>query len=183
MITVFTGPMYANKSGKLIDAYIDRMKVLENEGENVIAFKPSKDTREFSRIYSRARNVEVPAIVIESLDEIPKYIKDIHDTILIDEAQFLKGSTDTLINLSVLKEIDIYISGLNMNSELRSFGIMNDILSVADNIEILKARCDDCNSLNATYTWCDIKERGEILIGNSMYHPLCSKCLKERLLK
>ena len=177
MIKVFTGPMYSGKSLRLISEYNniwnkDRVKV----------FKPSKDTREYSKLYSRSSKSDIPCKVISDLNDILDNLDDNTSTIFIDEVQFLSGSVDVLTSLS-LKGIDIYIAGLSLTSELKPFGLMPDILAVADEIEHCVAYCFDCNKHNAKYTYCLIDKQDDILVDGktSIYLPLCSQCLSNRL--
>ena len=101
------------------------------------------------------------------------------NTIFIDEANFLKGDINILLDLSVMEDLDIYIAGLNMTSEQAPFGIMPQLLSIADEIEILHASCNECNR-DAIYTYYDGKKKGDILVGNDNYIALCARCLRRK---
>ena len=76
-------------------------------------------------------------------------------------------------------DLDIYIAGLNMTSEQAPFGIMPQLLSIADDIEILHASCNECNR-DAIYTYYDGKKKGDILVGNDNYIALCARCLRRK---
>lgn len=175
MIKVITGPMYSAKSSRLISEYNN----IWNK-DRVMLFKPSKDVREFSRIHSRDSKKDIPCLVISDLSDILNKINDSTSTIFIDEIQFLTGSVDVLTSLSIDKEIDFYIAGLSQTSEQKPFGIMPDVLAVADEIEHCVAYCFDCNKHNAKYTYCLEDKKDEVLVGNSMYIPLCVQCLNKR---
>lgn len=175
MIKVITGPMYSAKSSRLINEYNN----IWNKSR-VKLFKPSKDTREFSKIHSRDSKSDIPCKVISDLNDILKEIDDNTSTVFIDEVQFLTGSVDVLTSLSVDNGIDFYIAGLNQTSEQKPFGIMPDILAVADEIEHCVAYCYDCNKHNAKYTYCLQNKTEDVLVGSTMYIPLCSQCLYKR---
>ena len=85
-----------------------------------------------------------------------------------------------LLYLSIVKNIDFYIAGLSLTSEQIPFGIMPNILAVADEIVHLKASCSDCNKTNAIYTYCLEEKENDILVGSTMYIPLCRDCLCKR---
>lgn len=176
MIKVFTGPMYAAKSLGLIQAAKVRKRP---DVDNVICFKPSKDTRDMSKIKSRVVEETLDAYVIKDLSEIKNYINDDIDTIIIDEVQFLSGDVQELLWLTIYKNIDIYIAGLDMTSELTPFNIMPNILAIATEVIKLKARCQDCGN-EAEYTYCLVNKTEDILVGNSEYIPLCKNCLGKR---
>ena len=60
-----------------------------------------------------------------------------------------------------------------------AFGIMPQLLSIADEIEILHASCNECNR-DAIYTYYDGKKKGDILVGNDNYIALCARCLRRK---
>ena len=174
MIKVFTGPMFSGKSTALIETYAS----IWNK-ETCMCFKPSKDNRDFSRLYSRNIKKPVDALVVKDLSEIPKLLKDNTRTLFIDEIQFLTGDVKVLVDLSVNNDIDVYVAGLNMTSEQKPFGLMPQVMAVADEIQICKATCFDCNR-PAQYTYCIADKTEEILVGSKEYIPLCKTCLNKR---
>ena len=101
-------------------------------------------------------------------------------TIFIDEIQFLTGNPEALLFYSIYMNIDIYIAGLSLTSEQSTFGIMPEVLAVADEVVHLKACCSDCNKKEAVYTYCLEDKTNEVLVGSSMYIPLCKSCLVRR---
>jgi thymidine kinase len=177
MIKVFTGPMFSGKSTALINEYTN----IWNK-ELVKCFKPSKDNRDYSVLYSRNIKDKIPAKCIKSVDEIPNLIDSNTKTIFIDEIQFLTGDVRVLIDLSIMNDIDIYVAGLNMTSEQKPFGIMPQVLAIADEVQECKAVCYDCNR-PASYTYSIKPKSDDILVGSSEYIPLCRKCLSLRLRK
>ena len=174
MINVYTGPMFSGKSNELLNAYDN----IWNKS-NVIAFKPKLDNRDYGVIKSRKSAICVDAICINDLEEINQYVTDDTKTIFIDEVQFLTGDVSNIINLSIDRDIDFYISGLNMTSEQKPFGIMPNLLAIADNITIVKAVCFDCNK-EASFSYYKYNKTSDNLVGSSDYIPLCRKCLVKR---
>ena len=143
-----------------------------------LLFKPKMDTRDYGVVKTR-KGKEINAILVDDIKDIPGYITDKINTIFIDEANFLKGDIKILLELSVMEDLDIYIAGLNMTSEQAPFGIMPQLLSIADEIEILHASCNECNR-DAIYTYYDGKKKGDILVGNDNYIALCARCLRRK---
>lgn len=175
MIKVFTGPMFASKSEKLIE-------IAQKTEKHVLAFKPSKDTRDNTKIRSRALKETIEAKVISDLNDIHKHLDCFLEepenfAIFIDEAQFLTGDVAILANYSLLG-FDFYIAGLSMTSELKPFGIMPNILAIADEIVHLKAVCANCND-EAIYTYYSKPKSTDIIIGNKGYKPLCAHCFNK----
>jgi thymidine kinase len=176
MINVFSGPMFSGKSSLLIEEY---NKIWNKK--NILCFKPVKDTRDNGVLKTRNSEEGIPSVCINDLKEIKKFVNKNTKTIFIDEIQFINGDAQELLNLSIKKEIDIYVAGLNLTSEQKNFGIMPSILAIADEITITKAVCFDCNKPIAAYTYYENDDKsGEILVGNDGYIPLCGKCLNSR---
>lgn len=170
MIKVYTGPMFSGKSSALLTDY----NLIEDK-ENIVCFKPSKDTRDKTKIRARKINTEVEAIVINKFDQIKEHITDNTKYIFIDEVQFITGDFNLLTRLSIEKDITIVIAGLSKTNNQRPFGSMPYILAIADEITILKANCECGNE--AIYTYCKEKKDNDILIGSKQYKPLCRECL------
>lgn len=178
MIKTFVGPMFSGKSDSLISIY---QKIWNKE--LIMAFKPSKDTRDGKYIKSKNYEVKIPAEYIDDLSEIKDKIhnKNIR-TIFIDEAQFLTGDVAEIAALSIYYDIDFYIAGLNMTSEQKSFGIMGDILAVSDDIEIITGFCQDCNK-PSRYSFYEPEKTEDVAVGDNGYVSLCPSCLRKRVMR
>ena len=74
-----------------------------------------------------------------------------------------------------------YISGLDMTAEKKPFGLMPQLLAIADKIEKFAAICYDCSEDNAVYSYYLGKKDTDIVVGNHEYIPLCRKCMQKRL--
>lgn len=174
MIKVITGTMFSGKSFKLIEL------LRELDMDTVEIFKPNIDTRDKGIIKSRNTNQVYEALLIDDLAEIPQYIDKNVKTIVIDEAQFLKGDVSIIMDLH-LQGYDFIIAGLNLTSERKPFGLMKDIMCIATDIEILKAKCICCDRINADYTYSIKNKKEDILVGG-YYVPVCRECLERKLL-
>lgn len=173
MIKVFTGPMFSGKSDALLNEYDKKY-----HKSRILLFKPLIDTRDLGVVKTR-NGKEIPAILIEDLSDIKKHLNDKITTIFIDEANFLKGDISILNELSIMNDLDIFIAGLNMTSEQKPFGLMPEILAVADEVEIMHASCNDCNR-DANFTYYEGTKNKTILVGSSGYIALCARCLRKR---
>lgn len=173
-INVFSGPMKCGKSQRLINE-ANRQKIA---GKNIVMFKPLLDNR-FSNDNVTDRNGnKYPSVNIQNIEEIENYDADIY---FIDEFQFLNGNIDTIQKL-VSKGKKFYISGLNLTAERKPFGKMGELLCNSDNIQMMTSICECCKSDNAVYSFCKENKKGDILIGDSQYIPVCSNCY-ERLME
>ena len=170
-INVFSGPMKCGKSQNLINE-ANRQIIA---GKNIKIFKPLMDDR-FSNDNIKDRNGNsISAINIENINEIENYDADIY---FIDEFQFLNGELDSIQKL-VDKGKKFYISGLNLTAERKPFGKMGELLCNADNVQMMTSICECCHTDNAVYSFCKEEKTGDILIGDSQYIPVCSKCYEK----
>ena len=174
MIKTYTGPMHSGKTSAMITDY----KKIWNK-KLVRVFKPSCDTRDYGEMKSKDFVEGIPAICIDTFEEILGYIDETVRTIFIDEVQLLKGNVSVLTYLSVVYDIDIYLAGLDMTSEQEPFLIMPQILAISDERVAVKASCFDCGR-EASYTYYDGKKDEAIKVGDEGYFPLCARCLLKR---
>ena len=174
MIKTFTGPMHSGKSAAMVAEY----KKIWNK-KNVICFKPLADTRDVGVIKSKEYDESIPAIMIDTFEEILPYINDNIRTVFIDEVQLLTGNVNILTYLSICKDIDVYTAGLNMTSEQAPFLIMPQIEAISDEVVSIKASCYDCGR-GATYTFYLFDKSDAVRVGDEGYIPLCARCLCKR---
>ena len=181
MINTYVGPMFSGKSDSLINIY---SKIWNKD--IVMAFKPKNDDRDEDEVKSKNSDLTIPAIYIEYLEEIYDHLEAKQKeginirTIFIDEAQFLKGSTDVLIDLTVNYGIDFYVAGLNMTSEQKPFGLMPNIMAVSDNVEVIRGFCVECNK-PSVYTYYAGEKVDDVQVGDAGYTSLCPDCLGKKI--
>ena len=175
MIKVITGPMFGGKSLALIN----QIEIYKNQYQpNEIVFIKSKiDTRDNEFIKSRDSEKLYKCNMILNLNEIHKYVDKHTKLVVIDEAQFLQGNVSEILMLSIKNNIDFIIAGLNLTSEQQPFKMMSNILSIATDIIILKARCQICNKPAEYTTTNDMNKTSAISI-NTLYYPICKDCLE-----
>ena len=173
-LTVITGPMFAGKTTELIR----RLKRYTYAGKRVVLFKPTIDVRSPEGRVKSHDGKEMEAIEISSSEEIIEYIQEYKDVdaIGIDEVQFLDNDILEVIRALVFKGYDVFVSGLDMDYMGRPFGIMPQLLAIADDVLKLKAVCVVCGA-DATHTFK--KKRDSLLIevgGADIYEPRCRHC-------
>lgn len=170
-IVVITGPMKCGKTRQLIELY-NHYKAIYN----CSMFKPELDNRFAEHeVVDRDKN-KIPCNNIKELHQLKEY-ELICDLYFIDEFQFLNGNIDTILTM-VDKGKKFIISGLNLTSDKKPFGLMPHILSCADEVIIKTANCDICGE-PAKYTYCGTEKQDDILVGDEQYKSVCKKCYKE----
>ena len=171
-LVIYTGPMKSGKTTKLIEQY---KKTLEKNPKTYM-FKPKIDTRWSSvRVIDRNNNDQILASLLDNIDML-WYFKDMYKNFFIDEFQFLDGNISTIKNLLDLGK-NIWVSGLNLTAEKKPFGLMGDLMCLADTIYILKGNCDYCGKQNkGIYTFYEGGKNTDIIVGDDNYKCVCSKC-------
>ena len=170
-INVYSGPMKCGKTQQVLNEYKRQLIT----GKKVIMFKPNVDTREGADIVKTRNGIGVPSIGIDDISELKKYDADIY---CIDEFQFLTGDVSLIQNMADNGK-SFYTSGLNLTAEKKPFGKMNDLLCIADNVNMLTAICSNCKNENAVYSFFKGNKNQEIVIGDEEYMPLCRHCYEE----
>ncbi|MDD4706213.1 MAG: hypothetical protein PHS24_03265 [Bacilli bacterium] len=192
MIVFVTGPMFSSKS-KRIEEYYDAASY--NSKDNILVFKPEKDTRDQSFVIPRSGK-KIKAILINNLLQIKDYITDKTTDIFIDEINFFENlpenkklltskfflEREKRINKIILlfeylnyqKGINIFLAGLDFNSERKPFGIAPFLISIATSTDKLNARCTKCNAAATHTNYKGIKDV-EVIVGSDEYEALCPK--------
>lgn len=174
-LIAFVGPMGSGKTTTLINLYNDFKK----DGKKVLAIKPIIDTRYDENKIVSHDGLEIPCIAVETGYDIA-FIEGIeeYDAILIDEMQFF----DDFMTIAVLEAIvncgiDVYVFGLDLNSEGTVFGLMGEILAHADEVFKLKTKCHKCGADARISMYIKGEKESEILIGGlDVYKPTCRNC-------
>lgn len=172
-ITVITGPMKSGKSKKIID--------IINSSNNYLAFKPKLDSRDLNYIKSRNGN-KVDSIFINNFKDIYEYLNKDLNCIFIDEVQFLNDveNIKTLITILYSLNIDLIVSGLDLDSDFNPFKTTSILMTYATNIIKLSSICENCNSNNSYISKCIINKNNQILTGDNIYKAYCLDCYLRR---
>lgn len=180
-IIAHIGPMFGGKTSGLL-ADVRKMRIA---GYNVALFKPEQDNRYSNNEVVNHDGEKIEAINVKTAYDILKYVEK-HpevDVIAIDEFQFLKGSSLTaagivtaLIELVYRFKKTLIISGLDLDSELKPFLNVKEILPFATHIFKHKAVCVKCGN-DATTSFCKVeKDSQEKVGGKDIYEPRCLSC-------
>lgn len=179
MLTVITGCMFSGKSERLISLAMSYVIA----GRNVVAFKPSNDTRYDAKSITTHYGLKFPSIVVpkdepfEIFEELRKWqsgTNTIVDVVVIDEAQFFSEHLIGVVEGLLYKSAKtVILSGLAQDSEGRPFGAMPHLLAIADDIIHLKAVCASSKTIGgATRTYRKDDDSSQILVGGvDKYEP------------
>ncbi|MFO0764769.1 MAG: hypothetical protein U0487_01860 [Patescibacteria group bacterium] len=154
-LTVITGPMGSGKSLALIR----ELELLRIRGRTFTVVKPKDDSRDGASVKSRMLVKPIEAVYIEEPADLAKSLKG-SSVLAIDETQFLPRAALAEIITLLNKGTAVIACGLDTDVAGRPFGIMPELLAMADEATKIKAVCDQCKLLNATRTQIIIEPRG-----------------------
>jgi len=176
-IEVIVGCMFSGKSEELIR----RIKRAIIANQKAIVFKPQIDNRyETDKVVSH-NGISIKAVVVNNANEI-KGIAEDYDVIGIDEAQFFDNSLINIVEDLADNGKRVIIAGLDQDFRGEPFGIIPDLMAIADSVDKLHAICVVCGAV-ATKSQRLINDKPAsyndptILVGSKeVYQPRCRKC-------
>lgn len=171
MIEVITGPMFSGKSEELIK----RINILSYGKINTLVVKPAISTRwDKHRIVSRAGS-SVKTINVKNAKEILTKWSSEYQAVAIDEVQFFDQKIVDVVLFLVDKDVRVIISGLDKNYLNKPFGVMPQLLAIADKVDKLAAVCVICGDA-ASNTFRKSGGKNLIQVGDKEYEARCRKC-------
>ncbi|GAC1413125.1 MAG: thymidine kinase [Candidatus Doudnabacteria bacterium] len=184
---VITGPMYSGKTEELIRV-LNRAEIA---GKKILVIKPKTDIRTANEIASRRKTdfksnqfnkySSFSAYPVESAAEVLSLINVHRPSVLgMDEAQFFdKWMVDFLadfLRVNSGEDIMVVAAGLDMDAWGRPFGIMPQLMTIADHVQKETAICFVCKK-PALFTQ-KLSDSGSLVeIGDfDIYEARCRTC-------
>jgi thymidine kinase len=177
MLTVVTGPMFGEKSTEIL-RYVRRAL---RAHKVVQAWIPDTDTRSCGHIRTHsgdeATRLGVKTNIARTSLDILNGTHERTNLIVIDEVQFLDD--DIVHTLDVLRRRHhVVAAGLNLTVMGDSFGVMHQVIAMADVLTKVSAICG-CGA-DATHT---IRKtpviNGNWVGGSEAYDAACYSCWRE----
>jgi len=142
-LEVICGGMYSGKSSELIRR-INRAKYAKKE---VMLFKPTLDGRYHSMNVVAHDSRQHEAIAVSGIADILPLLTETVDIVAIDEVQFFApDATIEIVHKLLALGKKVIIAGLDMDFAGRPFGAMPYFLSIANEVDKLRAICIRCGS-------------------------------------
>lgn len=185
-IVVFSGPMFSGKS----EALLARLKRAKYARKKVLVVKPKKDLRTVDEVVCRQLKEEerrfqkyssISAHTVSTRKELLKLVANSRCQVIgADEAQFFSDwFVEAAKYLAWEKNIDVIVSGLDVDAWREPFGIMPQLLAIADKVHKLNAICFGCGD-EARFTQKLAGSREQIDIGDAdKYEARCGECYEE----
>jgi thymidine kinase len=186
-LEVITGPMFSGKSEELAR----RLRRATFANRRIAVIKPSQDDRKTRNIFviiqEDARLRDYKFLVKQTLSharELKNLVDNFKPDILaVDEAQFLAadflGYLEELLEKNKSRNFTAIVAGLDMDAWKKPFGMMPQLLAIADEVLKLTAICSKCLSKNgpAIFTQKKGGSGEKIEIGDAgLYEARCRVC-------
>ena len=175
-IEVICGSMFSGKTEELLR----RLKRAQFAKLNIAVFKPQVDKRyDTQKVVSHDENT-IKAIAVESTKDILRLAKEAQ-VVAIDEAQFFDSELITVCSELANAGVRVIIAGLDMDFLGKPFGIMPELLAIAERVTKVHAICIDCFAV-ANHSFRMTDDKNLIQIGEKEeYKPLCRECFSRKM--
>ena len=180
-LEVILGPMFSGKTSKILEIY----KQCKFSNIPVVVINHVSDDRYSDSMLSTHDKTMIPCIKVDKLFDLnnnPTLYDDvlIAKVILINEGQFFQDLYEWTSSMVDLFGKNIYVCGLDGDSNRKKFGQMLDLVPICDKVNKLKSICSICkNGTRAIFSLRLSEEHQQILIGSDCYKPVCRKCYGE----
>lgn len=175
-IEVICGSMFSGKTEELLR----RLKRAEFAKLKISVFKPQVDVRyDTQKVVSHDSNTIISTPVKFPSEILPLAYNS--QVIAIDEAQFFNDDLISVCNSLANQGKRIIVAGLDMDFSGKPFGVIPQLLAIAENVTKVHAICTDCGDI-ANHSFRLTKNQELVQLGKkNEYTPLCRKCFNNNL--
>ena len=175
-IEVICGSMFSGKTEELLR----RLKRAEFAKLKTAVFKPQVDIRyDDEKVVSHDSNTIV-STPVNSPSEILSLAND-SKVVAIDEAQFFNDDLIAVCNTLANKGKRVIIAGLDMDFLGKPFGVMPQLLAIAEHITKVHAICVDCSAI-ANHSYRKTTDTTLVKLGEKEeYKALCRNCFSSNI--
>ncbi|MBP5366465.1 MAG: thymidine kinase [Bacteroidales bacterium] len=175
-IEVITGSMFSGKTEELLR----RLRRAKYAKQRVEIYKPQVDTRySDDEVVSHDSN-SIMSTPVELSSSILLLANDV-DVVGIDEAQFFDKQIVSVCQELAGRGIRVIVAGLDMDFRGEPFGMMPQLMAVAEYVTKVHAICVNCGNL-AQYSHRLSTDEKLVLLGETdKYEPLCRSCYEKAI--
>ncbi|GIV26351.1 MAG: thymidine kinase [Bacteroidia bacterium] len=179
-IEVICGSMFSGKTEELIR----RLKRAEFAKQRIKIFKPQIDTRYDALKIVSHEGREIISMPVQNSQSILLSVDiDNTDVVGIDEAQFFDSGLVDVATYLANHGVRVIIAGLDMDYKGRPFGIMPQLLAIAEYVTKVHAICVECGQLAYVSHRITNSEQLILLGETNAYEPLCRSCFNKHFNK
>ena len=175
-VEVICGSMFSGKTEELLR----RLKRAQFAKLKIAVFKPQVDKRyDMGKVVSHDENT-IQSIPVANAKSILK-LADNAQIIAIDEAQFFDEELIDVCTQLANNGARVILAGLDMDFLGNPFGVMPQLLAIAEHITKVHAICIDCGSI-ANNSFRKTANIELVKLGEQEeYKPLCRSCFSTKI--
>ena len=175
-IEVICGSMFSGKTEELLR----RLKRAQFAKLDIAVFKPKIDKRyDIQKVVSHDENT-ITAIPVDCAKNILPLVNQAH-VVAIDEAQFFDADLVAVCNKLANDGVRVIIAGLDMDFLGKPFGVIPQILAIAEHITKVHAICVDCSAI-ANHSYRKTTDTTLVKLGEKEeYKALCRNCFSSKM--
>jgi thymidine kinase len=175
-IEVICGSMFSGKTEELLR----RLKRAQFAKLDIAVFKPKIDNRyDTQKVVSHDENT-INAIPVDCANNILPLVNQAQ-VVAIDEAQFFDADLIAVCNKLANTGVRVIIAGLDMDFLGKPFGVMPQILAIAEHITKVHAICVDCSAI-ANHSYRKTTDTTLVKLGEKEeYKALCRNCFSSKM--
>jgi thymidine kinase len=163
--------MFSGKTEELIR----RLKRAKIASMKVEVFKPKVDTRYDEQAIVSHDTSSLLATPVDHSSRLLRLGDDVA-VIGLDEAQFFDDQLPAVCQELALRGIRVIAAGLDMDYRGQPFGVMPELLAIAEYVTKVHAICVHCGNL-ATHSYRLADGDSIVLLGEKeQYEPRCRSC-------
>ena len=182
-LEVILGPMFSGKTSKILELY----KQCEFSNIPVLVINHSSDDRYSDTMLSTHDKQMIPCLKTDKLFDLSANTDKVLNqqildakVILINEGQFFADLYDWVVSMVDVFGKEVYVCGLDGDSNREKFGQMLDLIPICDKVNKLKSICSICkNGTRAIFSLRLSEQHQQVLIGSDCYKPVCRVCYLE----
>ena len=141
-LELICGSMFSGKSEELIR----RVKRATYAKQEVRVFKPVIDNRYSEAAVVSHNGTSMTSYAISSAADIWDHISENTDVIAVDEVQFFDSEIVEVLSSLADKGYRVLAAGLDMALRGEPFGVVPNIMAIAESVTKLQAVCSVCGS-------------------------------------
>ena len=139
-LEVICGSMFSGKTEELIR----RIRRAVIARQKVQVFKPSIDNRYGMHVVTSHDGVQIEAVSVDHPEKLLTFLDGDTTVVAIDEVQFFAPELISIIDSLLERDIRVIAAGLDTDFRGKPFGIMPQVMCVAEKIQKLQAICVVC---------------------------------------
>ena len=175
-VEVICGSMFSGKTEELLR----RLKRAQFAKLEIAVFKPKIDKRyDIQKVVSHDENT-IKAIPVDCAKNILPLVNQAQ-VVAIDEAQFFDADLVAVCNELAKAGVRVIIAGLDMDFLGKPFGVIPQILAIAEHITKVHAICVDCSAI-ANHSYRKTTDTTLVKLGEKEeYKALCRNCFLKKM--